>query len=258
MPLSLGLGHLAACSARGAQLRSRASPTGTRTPSSLLRPRSTASASQTGTSPLNKLLSTWTTASFKGLSHRNFATYQLASPKEHSFVQGPLPLGPGQLTDCSAQGAQLLSRNSSTGTRTASSLLRPWSTASLKGLSNWDLATYQRAPLREHSFAQGPLQLGLDHLPACSVHELATPREHCFAQAPLPMGLGHLAAFSAQGAQLRSRASPTRTRPPRSLLRSSSTTSFKSLSYWTRPPSSLLRPQSTASFKRLSYWDSAT
>ncbi|KAL2526394.1 hypothetical protein Adt_11448 [Abeliophyllum distichum] len=39
-PLPLGLGHPVACSSHGAQLRSRASPTGTRLPSNLLLPRS--------------------------------------------------------------------------------------------------------------------------------------------------------------------------------------------------------------------------
>ncbi|KAL2504341.1 hypothetical protein Adt_19962 [Abeliophyllum distichum] len=42
-PLPLGLGHLAACSSQGTQPRSRASPTGTRPPSSLFLPRNTTS-----------------------------------------------------------------------------------------------------------------------------------------------------------------------------------------------------------------------
>ncbi|KAL2487115.1 hypothetical protein Adt_31871 [Abeliophyllum distichum] len=122
----LGLSHLAACSAQGAQLRSRASPTRTRPPSSFL------------------LLGS--TTSLKGLSHWDSATYQLAPPKERSFVQGPPPLGLGHLTAHFAQRVQIRSRASLNGTR----------------------ATYQLAPPREHSFAQGPLPLGLGHLPTCS------------------------------------------------------------------------------------------
>ncbi|KAL2541037.1 hypothetical protein Adt_02015 [Abeliophyllum distichum] len=46
----------------------------------------------------------------------------------------------------------------------------------------------------------------------------ALPKEHSFAQGPLPLELGHLAACSYHRTQLHSRASPTGTRPPCSLL----------------------------------------
>ncbi|KAL2511762.1 hypothetical protein Adt_17362 [Abeliophyllum distichum] len=115
---------------------------------------------------------------------------------EHSFAQGPLPLGLGHVATCS--------RASPTGTRPCSSLLFPWSTASLKGLSHCDSATLQ----------------------------LALPIEHSFAQGPLPLRIGHLAACSSHGAQLRSRASPTGTRTLCSLLIPWSTASLKSLSHW--------------------------
>ncbi|KAL2487114.1 hypothetical protein Adt_31870 [Abeliophyllum distichum] len=219
-PLQLGLGHLGACSSQGALLRSRAFPIGTRLPTSLLRPRRAASfqlrsrASPTQTRPSNSLFRPKSTASFKGLSHWDSATYQLAPPREHSLAQGPLPLGLDHLTDCSAQGAQLYSRVSLTGTRSPSYLLCPRSTDSLK-----------LAPSKEHSFIQGPLPLGLGHLAACSA------QGEQLVQGPLPLGLGHLAACSAHGAHLRSSASPTGTRPPSSLLRLRSTASLKGLSH---------------------------
>ncbi|KAL2517259.1 hypothetical protein Adt_13506 [Abeliophyllum distichum] len=127
-PVPLELGHLASCSSRGAQLRSkglfhwdsatlqlappmeqsfaqtilevapskehsfaqRASPTGTRPPCSLLLP--------------------WSKASLKCLSHWDSATLQFAPPVEHSLAQ----------------------RASPTGTRPPCSFLLPWSTASRK------------------------------------------------------------------------------------------------------------------------------
>ncbi|KAL2466380.1 hypothetical protein Adt_42231 [Abeliophyllum distichum] len=198
-----------------------------------------------------------------------------ALPKEDIFAQGPLPLGLGHIAACSSYGAQPRSRASPTGTRPHCSLLLPRSTASLKGLSHWDLAAMQLAPPTEHSLAQGSLPLGLGHLAACSSHEaqlrsrasptgtqphgslllprstaslkglshwdsttsqLAHSTEHSFVQGPLPLGLDLIAACSSHGAQPRSRAFPIRTRPHRSLL----------------------LPRSTASFKGLPYWDSAT
>ncbi|KAL2480569.1 hypothetical protein Adt_33535 [Abeliophyllum distichum] len=100
---------------------------------------------------------------------------------------------------------------------------------------------------KEHSFAQGPLPLRLGHLAAsssCSTAslkdlphwdstnlQLPPPMEHSFAQGPLPLGLNHLTASSSHGAQLRSRASPTRTRPPHSFLLPWSTVSLKGLSH---------------------------
>ncbi|KAL2533714.1 hypothetical protein Adt_07065 [Abeliophyllum distichum] len=146
-----------------AQLRLRASPTGTRPPCSLLFP--------------------WSTALLKGLSHWDSTTLQLAPSMEHSFAQGPLPLGLCHLASCSSHGVQLRSRASPTGTRPPCSFLLPWSTALLKGLPHWDSTTLQLSPPMEHSFAQGPPTLGLGHLAACSSH----------------------------GAQLRSTASSTRT-----------------------------------------------
>ncbi|KAL2526403.1 hypothetical protein Adt_11457 [Abeliophyllum distichum] len=86
-----------------------------------------------------------------------------ALPKEDIFAQGALSLGLGHLASCSFHGAQLRSRASPIGTRPPSILLLPRSTASLNGLSHWDSATKQLAPPAEHSFAQGPLPLGLGH-----------------------------------------------------------------------------------------------
>ncbi|KAL2504876.1 hypothetical protein Adt_20497 [Abeliophyllum distichum] len=99
----------------------------------------------------------------KGLSHWDSATLQLAPPMQHSFVQVPLLLGLDHLVACSSRGAQLRSRASPTRTRPPCSLLLPWSTALLKGLSHWDSATLQLAPPIEHSFVQvSPiLELGI-------------------------------------------------------------------------------------------------
>ncbi|KAL2485012.1 hypothetical protein Adt_29768 [Abeliophyllum distichum] len=77
-PLLLGLGHLAACSFHGAQLRSRASPTGTRPPNSLLLP--------------------WSTASLMERSPYFFT------------ASSPLPLGLGHLAACSSHGAPFRAR----------------------------------------------------------------------------------------------------------------------------------------------------
>ncbi|KAL2492893.1 hypothetical protein Adt_28521 [Abeliophyllum distichum] len=118
---------------------------------------------------------------------------------------------------------------SPTRTRPPSSLFLPRNTASLKCLPHWDSATKQLILPKEHSLAQVPLPLGLDHLAACS-------KKHSLAQVPIPLGLGHQPACSSQGTQPRSSASPT----------------------GTRPPSDLFLPRNTASLKCLSHWDSAT
>ncbi|KAL2474711.1 hypothetical protein Adt_35447 [Abeliophyllum distichum] len=62
--------------------------------------------------------------------------------------------------------------------------------------------------LGPHRRQKLPLPSGLGHLAA---HSSQGTR---LAQGPLPLGLGHLAARSFQGTMPRSRASPTRTRPP--------------------------------------------
>ncbi|KAL2492835.1 hypothetical protein Adt_28463 [Abeliophyllum distichum] len=174
-----------------------------------------------------------------------------ACSKEHSLAQVPFQLGLGHQAACSSQGPQPRSSASLTGTRPPSSLFLPWNTASLKGLSHsdstpsslflprntaslkclphWDSATKQLILPKEHSLAQVPLPLGLDHLAACS-------KKHSLAQVPIPLGLGHQPACSSQGTQPRSSASPT----------------------GTRPPSDLFLPRNTASLKCLSHWDSAT
>ncbi|KAL2480365.1 hypothetical protein Adt_33331 [Abeliophyllum distichum] len=206
-PLPQGLGHLAVCSFHGAQLRSRASPTGTRAPSSLLFLRST--------------------TSLKSLFHWDSATLLLAPTTEHNLAQGPLPLGLSHLAACSSyrtqprtraspigtwphcslplplglshiaacfsRGAQPRSRASPTGTRPHCSLLLPRSTAPLKGLSHWDSATLQLVPATEHNLAQGPLPLDSATL------LLATPTVHSLAQGPLPLGLGYIAACLSHG-----------------------------------------------------------
>ncbi|KAL2476060.1 hypothetical protein Adt_36796 [Abeliophyllum distichum] len=89
-PLPLRLGYLLACSFHGATLRTRASPIGTRSPSNLLLP--------------------WSNASYKGLSHLDSATFQLAPPMEQRFAQGPLPLGLSHLAACSLYRATLHSK----------------------------------------------------------------------------------------------------------------------------------------------------
>ncbi|KAL2542783.1 hypothetical protein Adt_03761 [Abeliophyllum distichum] len=156
---------------------------------------------------------------------------------EHSLAQVPLLLGLGQLATCSSHGAQPPSSASPTRTRPPYSLLLYWSTASLKYLSHWDSTTRQLHPSKEHSFSQGSLPLGLDHLATCSTHgarprssvsptgirppssciiprntaslkglshwdsttlQLAPPKEHSLTQVPLPLGLGHLAVASSK------------------------------------------------------------
>ncbi|KAL2485778.1 hypothetical protein Adt_30534 [Abeliophyllum distichum] len=173
VPLPLRLGHLAACSSHGAQLRSRASPTG-------IRP------------PCSRLLS-WSTASLNGLSHWDSATLQLAAPMEYSFAQGLLSLELFHLAAGSSHGAQLRSRASPTG-RPPCNLLLPRSIDSLKGLSHWDSSTLQQAPPMEHNFTQVPLLLGLGQW------QLAPTMKHSFDQVHLPLGLCHLAACSFHGA----------------------------------------------------------
>ncbi|KAL2457869.1 hypothetical protein Adt_46193 [Abeliophyllum distichum] len=98
VPLPLRLGHLAACSVHGPQLRSSASPTETRPPSSLLlhgaqlrsrplllglghlvacssyRTQFRSSTSPTGTRPSSSLLLPWSIASLKDLFHWDSAT----------------------------------------------------------------------------------------------------------------------------------------------------------------------------------------
>ncbi|KAL2461382.1 hypothetical protein Adt_44802 [Abeliophyllum distichum] len=127
---------------------------------------------------------------------------------EQCFVQEPLPLGLGHLSTGSSHEAALRARASPTGTQPPFSSLFPWINTSCKSLSHWDSATFQLAPPMEQLFAQGPLVLGLGHLAACASH----------------------------GETLRTRASPT----------------------GTRPPCSLLFPWSKASLNRLSHWDLAT
>ncbi|KAL2480242.1 hypothetical protein Adt_33208 [Abeliophyllum distichum] len=127
-----------------------------------------------------------------------------ALPKEDSLVQEPLPLGLGHLVACSPHGATLRARASPTGTRPHCNLLLTLSNASRKHLSHWDSATLQLAP----------------HI------------EQCFVQAPLPLGLGHIATCSFHGATLRTRASPTRTRPHCNLLLPWGNALCKSLSHW--------------------------
>ncbi|KAL2470512.1 hypothetical protein Adt_38648 [Abeliophyllum distichum] len=63
---------------------------------------------------------------------------------------------------------------------------------------------------KEHSFAQGPFPLGLDHLAACSSHRatLHTSVSPTGTRAPC----------SSHGTTLRTSVSPTGTRPPGSLL----------------------------------------
>ncbi|KAL2525149.1 hypothetical protein Adt_10203 [Abeliophyllum distichum] len=131
-----------ACTTQGTQLLSRASPTGTRPPYSWLL--------------------TWNRASLKCLPHWDTATLQLAPPMEHSFAQGPLPLGLGHLAICSSHGAELRSSASLTGTRAPCGWLLLWNTNSLNGLFHWDSAALRLALSMEYSFAQGPLPLGLD------------------------------------------------------------------------------------------------
>ncbi|KAL2454029.1 hypothetical protein Adt_48469 [Abeliophyllum distichum] len=297
VPLSLGLGHQAACSSHGTQPRSRASPTRTRPPSSLFLPRNTASL---------KCLPHWDSATKQLILPKEHSLAQVPLPlgldhlaacsKKHSLAQVPIPLGLGHQPACSSQGTQPRSSASPTGTRPPSDLFLPRNTASLKCLSHWDSATKQLVPLKEHSLAQVPLPLGLGHLPACS-------KEHSLAQVPLPLGFGHQAACSSQGTQPRSSDSPTGTRPPSNLFlprntaslkcplllglshqaacsshrtqpRSSAsptgtrpqkslflpwnTASLKGLPTETRPPSSLFLPRNIASLKCLSHWDSAT
>ncbi|KAL2504467.1 hypothetical protein Adt_20088 [Abeliophyllum distichum] len=237
-PLPMGLGHLAAYSSHGATLPSRASPTGTRPPCSLLLPRSNAS---------HKSL----------LFHRDSAILQLALHMEQRFAQEPLPLGLDHLAACSSHGATLRTRASPTGTRPPCSLLLTWSNASHKSLSHWDSTTLQLAPPTEQRLAQDPLPLGLGHLATCSSHgatlrarspptgtrppcnlfiarsnasrkspshwysatlQLAPHIEQRFTQEPLLLRLGHLVACSSYGATPRARASPTRMRPPCNLL----------------------------------------
>ncbi|KAL2541394.1 hypothetical protein Adt_02372 [Abeliophyllum distichum] len=103
------------------------------------------------------------------------------SEETHDILSNNTPTRGSSFNARTVQRRYLRSRASSTGTRPPCSLLLPWSTTSLKGLSHWDSATKQLAPPMEHNFAQGPLLLGLSHLAACSSH----------------------------GAQLHSRASPT-------------------------------------------------
>ncbi|KAL2487117.1 hypothetical protein Adt_31873 [Abeliophyllum distichum] len=144
---------------------------------------------------------------------------------EYSSAQGPLPLGLGHLPACSAQGMQLHSRSSPTGTRPPNSSLRPRSTDSFKGLFHWDsghlpTCSAQGALLRSRTSptrTRPPTNL------------LAHEAQLCSRVSPL--GLDHLTAHSAQGAQLRSRASPTTTWPLSSLLCPRSTTSLKRLSH---------------------------
>ncbi|KAL2504483.1 hypothetical protein Adt_20104 [Abeliophyllum distichum] len=210
-PLPIGLGHLAAYSSHGATLRTRASPTRTRPPCSLLLPRSNASrkslfhrdSATLQFAPHMDLLLTWSNASHKSLSHWDAATLQLAPPKEQCLAQEPLPQGFGHLAACSFHGATLRARASPTGTRPPCSLLLTWSNTSRKNLSHWVSATLQ----------------------------LALSMEQSLAQEPLPLGCGHLAACSSHGATLRARASPTETRPPCSLLLPWSNASCKSLSH---------------------------
>ncbi|KAL2474248.1 hypothetical protein Adt_34984 [Abeliophyllum distichum] len=137
-------------------------------------------------------------------SHWDSATLQPAPPMEQRLAQGPLILGLGHLAACSSYGATLRLRASPTGTRPSCSLLLRWNNASLKGLSHWDSATLQLAPLMEQRFAQEPL----------------------------PLGLSHPTARSSYGSTLRSKASPTRTRPPYSSLLLWSNTSLTGLSHW--------------------------
>ncbi|KAL2485117.1 hypothetical protein Adt_29873 [Abeliophyllum distichum] len=165
----------------------------------MLRPR----ASPTGTRPPYSLPLPWSNALRKNLSHWDSTTLQLAPHMEQRFAQEPLPLGLGHLEACSSHRIILRARASPTETRPPCSLPLPWSNASRKSLSHWDSATLQLAP----------------------------PIEQRFAQEPLPLGLGHLAACSSHRATLRTRASPTRTQPPCSLLLTWSNTSRKGLSY---------------------------
>ncbi|KAL2542803.1 hypothetical protein Adt_03781 [Abeliophyllum distichum] len=224
VPLPLGLGQLATCSSHGAQPRSSALSLGldqlAACSSHGVQPRS--SASPTRTRPPCSLLLYWSTASLKYLSHWDSTTRQLHPPKEHNFSQGPLPLGLDHLAACSTNGAQPHSSASPIGTRPPGSCILPRNTASLKGLFHWDSATLQLAPPMEHSLAQVPFSLGLDHLPACSSHD----------------------------SQLRSRASSTDTRhtmenkarnpykyPPRTLWDLICLQNLKSNSKYSEPPS---------------------
>ncbi|KAL2487113.1 hypothetical protein Adt_31869 [Abeliophyllum distichum] len=142
-PLPLGLSHLAACSTQGAQLRSRASPSGIRPHSSLLRLGITTSLKglPPGTWTPSSLLLLGSSASLKGFSHWDSTTYKLAPLKEHSFVQGPLPLGLSDLVACSSQKVQLRSKASPTGTRPPNCFFSQMSTTSFMGLSHWNSAT---------------------------------------------------------------------------------------------------------------------
>ncbi|KAL2466096.1 hypothetical protein Adt_41947 [Abeliophyllum distichum] len=149
-----------------------------------------ASASRTGTRPHCSLLLPWSNTLRKCLSHWDSATLQLALPMEQRFAQVPLPLGLDYIAACSSYGAKLHASASPTGTRPPCSLLLPWSKASCKCLSHWDSTTLQLALLVEQRFVQVPLPLRLGHLAACFSHE----------------------------ATLRTRASPTGTWAPCSLL----------------------------------------
>ncbi|KAL2480593.1 hypothetical protein Adt_33559 [Abeliophyllum distichum] len=162
-----------------------------------------------------------------------------ALPKEAQLL--------GHVAACSSHGAQLRSRTSPTRTRPPCSLLLPWSTASLKGLSHrlGHVATCfsHGAQLRSRAspFMTRPLcslllpcstasLKGLSHWDSATL-QLALPIEHSFAQGPLPLRLGHHVACSSHRAQLRLRASPTETQPPRNLLLLWSTASLKGLSH---------------------------
>ncbi|KAL2525131.1 hypothetical protein Adt_10185 [Abeliophyllum distichum] len=127
-----------------------------------------------------------------------------ALPKEHSFSQGPLPLGLDHLAAGSSHGIELRSSASPTGIRPPYSWLLPWSTASLKDLSHWDSATLRFAPSH-----------GAELRSSASL-----------------TGIGRLAAGFFYGTQLHSMASSTRTRPLCDLLFPWSTASPKGLSHW--------------------------
>ncbi|KAL2517958.1 hypothetical protein Adt_14205 [Abeliophyllum distichum] len=112
---------------------------------------------------------------------------------------------------------------SPTGTRLHCSLLLPRRIASLKGLSHWDSAAGSLLLLRSTASLKG-----LSHWDSATT-QLAPPTEHSLPQGSLPLRLGHIAACSSHGAQPRSRASPTRTRPHCSLLLPRRTASLKGL-----------------------------